>query len=91
MAEQHTNRQKGTAMYSRFTKALLSLAAVAALAAPGIAQASRGSDDPANHVQREHQRFDRHHRRDNERQRHRDRHHRDRPNHNRGDDHGRDG
>jgi Ni/Co efflux regulator RcnB len=41
-------------MHTRFTKALLSLAAVAAVAAPGIAQAHNGSDDPANHIRHEH-------------------------------------
>jgi Ni/Co efflux regulator RcnB len=41
-------------MQSRFTKALLSLAAVASVAAPAVAQARHGSDDPANHVRHEH-------------------------------------
>jgi Ni/Co efflux regulator RcnB len=41
-------------MRSRFTKALLSLTAVAALAVPAVAQARNGSDDPAGHVRHEH-------------------------------------
>jgi Ni/Co efflux regulator RcnB len=41
-------------MRSRYTKALLSLAAVAALAAPAAAQARHGSDDPPNAVRHEH-------------------------------------
>jgi hypothetical protein len=49
-------------MHSRYTKALVSIVAVAAVAAPGIAQASHGSDDPPSHVRREHHRFE-HHRR----------------------------
>lgn len=93
MAEQQpSNAQKGTAMHTRLAKGLLSLATVAALAAPGVAQARHGSDDPANHVRREHQRVERHHRHDNDRDRdrHGDRHDRDRHDHDRGDD-GRDG
>jgi hypothetical protein len=43
-------------MQARYMKALLSLAAAAALAVPAVAQASHGSDDPANHVRREHHR-----------------------------------
>jgi len=48
-------------MQSRYAKALLSLTAVAAVASPGVALASQGSDDPPNHVRREH-RFENHHR-----------------------------
>ena len=50
-------------MKSRFTKAALSIVAVAALAAPAVAQARHGSDDPAGHVRHEHHRFENHHRR----------------------------
>ncbi len=50
-------------MKSRFTKAALSIVAVAAFAAPAVAQARHGSDDPASHVRHEHQRFEQHHRR----------------------------
>jgi Ni/Co efflux regulator RcnB len=45
-------------MRSRYTRALLSLTAVAALAAPMAAQAHR-SDDPPNHVRHEHRVGDR--------------------------------
>jgi hypothetical protein len=41
-------------MPGRYTKYLVSLAAVAALAVPAVAQARHGSDDPINHVRREH-------------------------------------
>ena len=74
-------------MKSRFTKAALSIVAVAAFAAPAVAQARHGSDDPASHVRREHQRFERHHRRDGaahahpERHRHHDHDGDDGPNH----------
>jgi hypothetical protein len=44
-------------MSSRYTKSVLSLAAAAALALPAVAQARHGSDDPANHVRREHHRL----------------------------------
>jgi hypothetical protein len=44
-------------MSSRFTKALISLGAVAAFAVPAAAQARHGSDDPARHVRREHHRL----------------------------------
>jgi Spy/CpxP family protein refolding chaperone len=40
-------------MRSRYTKALLSIAAVAALAAPAAAQARHGSDDPPSAVRHE--------------------------------------
>jgi hypothetical protein len=45
------------------------MAAVAAIAVPAIAQARDGSDDPANHQQREHQvvHHRRHHRLDDRR------------------------
>jgi Ni/Co efflux regulator RcnB len=46
-------------MRSRSTKFLLPLAAVAAMAVPAVAQARHGSDDPPNHVRREHHRADR--------------------------------
>lgn len=42
-------------MYPRFTKAVAALALAGAIGVPAIAQASGGSDDPANHEQREHQ------------------------------------
>jgi hypothetical protein len=41
-------------MHTRFAKPLLSLAAVAVLALPGVALARQGSDDPVKHVRREH-------------------------------------
>ena len=41
-------------MYPRHSKAMTALALTGALALPAIAQA-RGSDDPPNHEQREHQ------------------------------------
>jgi hypothetical protein len=41
-------------MHTRLAKPLLSLAAIAALATPGVALARQGSDDPVNHVRREH-------------------------------------
>jgi hypothetical protein len=44
-------------MQAHYTKALLSLAVVASLAVPGVAQARHGSDDPPNHVRHEHHRF----------------------------------
>lgn len=68
-------------MRSRYTKALTVLAVTGGIAAPAVAQARGGSDDPPNHEQRQHQvrndgrhdRFDndrgehRHDRRDNDR------------------------
>ena len=42
-------------MYSRYTKVLTALAVTGAIAVPAVAQARGGSDDPANHAQREHQ------------------------------------
>ena len=42
-------------MYSRFTRAMTALALAGAVAVPAVAQARGGSDDPANHEQREHQ------------------------------------
>ena len=50
-------------MRSRSTKFLLPLAAVAAMAVPAVAQARHGSDDPPNHIRREH-RVAEHHRAD---------------------------
>ena len=47
-------------MKTRYTNALISLGAVAALAVPAVAQARHGSDDPANHVRREHHRVAHH-------------------------------
>jgi hypothetical protein len=47
-------------MQTRYAKPLLSLAAVAALAVPAVAQARFGSDDPPNHVRREHHRLQHH-------------------------------
>lgn len=41
-------------MQSRYTKALLSLAAAAALAVPASALARQGADDGARHVRQEH-------------------------------------
>ena len=43
-------------MHTRFTTAAVSLAAIAAISVPAIAQARGGSDDPVNHVRREHHR-----------------------------------
>jgi hypothetical protein len=56
-------------MYSRYTKALTTLAITSAIAVPAIAQARGGSDDPPNHEQRMHQvhRHGRHDRLDNDR------------------------
>lgn len=71
-------------MKSRVTKAALSIVAVAAFAAPAVAQARHGSDDPASHVRREHQRFEQHHRRGDDGARHERHRHHDRddgPNH----------
>jgi hypothetical protein len=48
-------------MKTRLVKSLLSFTAVAALAVPAVAHARNGSDDPPNHVRREHHRV--HHRR----------------------------
>ncbi|MDQ6607480.1 MAG: hypothetical protein M3Z06_13150 [Actinomycetota bacterium] len=45
-------------MQSRYVKALISIAAVGAIAVPGIAQARHGSDDPVTHVRQEHHRAD---------------------------------
>jgi hypothetical protein len=45
-------------MRSRYTKALLAITAVGAIAAPAIAQARQGSDDPVTHVRQEHHRAD---------------------------------
>lgn len=52
-------------MHTRIAKPLLSLAAVAALAMPGVALARQGSDDPVNHVRQEHRagQLGEHHRR----------------------------
>lgn len=47
-------------MSSRFTRVLVSIAAVAALSVPAVAQARHGSDDPASHVRREHHRVSHH-------------------------------
>jgi hypothetical protein len=59
-------------MDSRYTKALTALAVAGAIAVPAVAQARGGSDDPANHEQRQHQvrHYSRHHRFDNDRRRH---------------------
>ena len=56
-------------MYSRYTKALTTLAITGAIAVPAIAQARGGSDDPPNHEQRMHQvqRHGQHDRLDNDR------------------------
>lgn len=61
-------------MHSRYTKALTTLAVAGALAVPAVAQARGGSDDPANHEQREHQlrHHVRHDRVDNDRRERRD-------------------
>ena len=40
-------------MRTRYAKALLPLAAVAAISVPAVAQASHGSDDPPQHVRQE--------------------------------------
>jgi hypothetical protein len=45
-------------MKSRYTGALLALLSIGAIAAPGVAQARHGSDDPVSHVRHEHHRFD---------------------------------
>jgi Ni/Co efflux regulator RcnB len=60
-------------MYPRFTKVLTAFALTSAIAVPAVAQARGGSDDPANHEQRQHQvqNRDRHDRRDNDRRDHR--------------------
>lgn len=42
-------------MNSRYTKVLATLAVTGAMAVPAVAQARGGSDDPANHEQRQHQ------------------------------------
>ena len=44
-------------MQSRYSKLLLSLTTMAALALPAVAEARHGNDDPANHVRREHHRL----------------------------------
>ena len=41
-------------MHTRLAKPILSIAAVAVLAMPGVALARQGSDDPVKHVRREH-------------------------------------
>jgi hypothetical protein len=51
-------------MQSRYSFTLMSIVAAAAIAAPGVAQARHGSDDPVAHVRHEHHRFDHHARRD---------------------------
>lgn len=60
-------------MYPRYTKALTALALTSAIAVPAVAQARGGSDDPANHEQRQHQvrKGVRHDRPDNDRREHR--------------------
>jgi Ni/Co efflux regulator RcnB len=60
-------------MYPRLTKALTAFALTSAIAVPAVAQARGGSDDPANHEQRQHQvqNRDRHDRRDDHRRHHR--------------------
>jgi hypothetical protein len=51
--------QKGRhLMKSRYVKAVISIAAVGAIAVPAVAQASHGSDDPVTHVRQEHHRAD---------------------------------
>jgi hypothetical protein len=42
-------------MHSRYTKVLTAVALTGAIAVPAVAQAHGGSDDPANHEQRQHQ------------------------------------
>jgi len=72
-------------VYSRFTKTLVALTAVGALAVPTVAQARHGSDDPATHVRHEH------HGVRHDAARHHDRPDRDRRgdrDNDRGDDHG---
>ena len=61
-------------MRSRYTNALAALALTGAIAVPAVAQARGGSDDPANHEQRQHRvrQHVRHDRVDNDR---RDRRH----------------
>lgn len=44
-------------MPSRYTKAVVALAAVGAISVPAVAQASHGSDDPPGHVRQEHHRL----------------------------------
>jgi hypothetical protein len=41
---------------SKLTKILISLSVAGAVAVPGVAQAQRGTDDPAGHMRHEHQR-----------------------------------
>lgn len=55
-------------MRSRITMTLLSLAAAASLAVPGIALARQGNDDPVKHPRREHRHrhLENHHRRGND-------------------------
>jgi Ni/Co efflux regulator RcnB len=76
-------------MTSRYTKALLAIAAAGAVAVPAVAQADHGRDDPAGHVRHEHHHFAHHrhhghHRRADDTVRH-VRHRADRDRH---DDHG---
>jgi Ni/Co efflux regulator RcnB len=62
-------------MPTQARRIILSIAAVASLALPGVALASHGSDDPVSHVSREHHRSnsDRHRGRDSIRRDRRDR------------------
>lgn len=70
-------------MQSRFTRSLLSLAAVGALAVPAVAQARHGSDDPVGHDRQEHHAVAHHrrHHRDNDLTEHHRRGNDDGPNH----------
>ena len=49
--------QKGPQRALSIHQGRVSLAAVAAVSVPAIAQARGGSDDPVNHVRREHHRI----------------------------------
>lgn len=75
-------------MHSRYVKALISIAAVGAVGAPGIAQASHGSDDPVTHVRQEHHRADHRDRRGGDDLAQHVRHHDDPGNVRHGDDDG---
>jgi hypothetical protein len=59
MARQSNSIRKVQAM---LTKILLPLAALAAISLPAAAEARHGSDDPPQHITREHHRLGHHHR-----------------------------
>jgi hypothetical protein len=58
LSANHHPRKGRHLMKSRYVSAVISIAAVGAIAVPAVAQASHRSDDPVTHVGQEHHRAD---------------------------------